>query len=221
MGYLSWIADEDLRLCVDEVLKSARDNDLNSNVIDPFSATFDIMRQGIGWDEWLRQENSRQVQKSFQNSIGYFHQHILGKVPGCEDPGRSGVYDFINHQKKIVAEIKNKYNTMNAGAARSVYQNLTGFLDEELKGYIGYVVFIVPRHPADFVRPWTTGGLPQRDDLLQIDGESFYRLATGDPNALKNLFEVLPLVIAEILQVQSPAPDLLEKFSKLFKKVYK
>jgi hypothetical protein len=40
--------------------------------------------------------------------------------------------------------------------------------------------------------------VPTNKLIRQIDGASFYELVTGRPNALKELFDTLPDVIADI-----------------------
>ncbi|MGH7237547.1 MAG: Eco47II family restriction endonuclease, partial [Candidatus Saccharimonadales bacterium] len=96
MAKLSFLSDQDLykltKLLVDAALKSEAKVEKNpyANVIDPFSALIDAARQNIALSDWLRQEKSRQIQKSFQNAVGDFHQHILGAIPGWQDAGDGG-----------------------------------------------------------------------------------------------------------------------------------
>lgn len=85
---LPFISNKDLYEQVAVVLRVAEkatigaEQKLYKNVIDPFSALFDASYQGISFDQWLKQEQSRQIQKTFQNAIGTFHQAILGSMPG-------------------------------------------------------------------------------------------------------------------------------------------
>ncbi|MBE3766182.1 Eco47II family restriction endonuclease [Vibrio parahaemolyticus] len=41
--------------------------------------------------------------------------------------------------------------------------------------------------------------LPSREDIRKIDGNSFYTLLTGDSNALKEAYSLLPELTAEII----------------------
>lgn len=72
---LTFISDERLtELCGSllykaEVASNRAEGEIFANVIDPFSATFDAMRQGVSLDEWLEQEKSRQIQKTLQNYV--------------------------------------------------------------------------------------------------------------------------------------------------------
>ena len=72
---------------VDVLQKSANSKEIQlyKNIVDPFSALFDASYQGISLSQWLELEKTRQIQKTFQNEIGSFHQQILGSIDGWED----------------------------------------------------------------------------------------------------------------------------------------
>lgn len=226
---LSFISDEDLKKYTVEVLDKTdqayqqAEIMLHSNILDPISALFDTVRQNISVADWLKQEKSRQVQKTLQNAVGDFHQKILGSVIGWENPGRGGGYDLINKERKIIVELKNKHNTLNSGSAESTFRKMKKYISTTHKGYTAYVVFIVPKNPEDFDVPWIPGNknLKTRKDIRKIDGESFYALVTGEKDALENLFTKLPDIICEILK-NSPI-DNHERtlFKELFHTAYK
>ena len=65
------------------------------NSVDPFSALFDALWQEISLGEWIKQEKSRQNQKTLQNALGDFHQEILGSFKGWESLGKGKVFDFV------------------------------------------------------------------------------------------------------------------------------
>ncbi len=83
---LSWIADKVLLEIVSNILeiaqnaKTSAENDFNKNVIDPFSALFEISGFDIDYETWFKNETTRQVQKTLQNHVGDFHQKVLGSV---------------------------------------------------------------------------------------------------------------------------------------------
>lgn len=174
------------------------DEGLYDNVIDPFSAFFDSAYQNISHDDWIKQEKSRQLQKTLQNTIGYFHQHILGAVSGWSDPGAGAGYDSENKRRKIFAEIKNKYNTFNDNSAKKTYENMVTLIEGSKKGYRGYVVLIIPKKTERFIKPFVQTGNPARKDLMCVDGATYYEIVTGDKNGLRKLFEALPVAIAKI-----------------------
>lgn len=224
-----YISEQDLRKYTKEVLDKVQfayqkvEIKLHSNILDPFSALFDSMRQGISFEDWLGLEKSRQVQKTLQNAVGDFHQNILGSVDGWENPGRGGGYDLINRDRKILAEIKNKHNTMNSSSAESTYRKLESYLKNDYKGYTSYVVFVVPKYPVDFNSTWSPNSktMKLRKGIRKIDGESFYSLVTGDKNALKNLYNALPRIISEILGTNDLSATEALLFKELFQRAYK
>lgn len=71
----------------------------------------------------------------------------------------------------------------------------------QYKGFTAYYVEILPksraRYDKEFIPPDNTKGKARSANQLirQIDGYSFYALVTGIPDALEQLFAVLPDVI--------------------------
>jgi len=210
MALLKWIADKDLMLAVSDLLTKAQKaqnkaaTEFGKNVIDPFSAVFQIAGFGMDDKAWRKSETARQAEKSLQNHIGHFHQKILGSVKGWDDMKAGGVIDLKCDKKKIVAEIKNKHNTISGGKLASEYDALAEVImpkHSKFKGYTAYLVRIIPNRPARFDKEFTpsnkgSGALrPSNKQIRTIDGASFYALVTGRKDALKELFDILPRVI--------------------------
>jgi len=227
--FYEYIEDERLTSVVHDVLQSINselqeiDDTFYDNVIDPFSAIFDASIQNISYEEWTKQEQQRQVQKTLQNTIGYFHERIIGCINGWENPTAGG-YDVENATKKIIAELKNKHNTMNSSTSEAVYTKMAEFLDESKKDYIAYVVTIVPKNSARFNKtfcPSVRGErLPEREDIRVVDGATFYEIATGDEQALKKLYTCLPKVISTILGTDELEETEKTKFNELFTRAF-
>lgn len=193
----------------------------HDNIIDPFSALIESACHNISFSDWQTLEKRRQIQKTLQNTIGYFHQRILGSIEGWSDPGIGAGFDSENRKKKIFAEIKNKYNTLNAASARETYNNMVRLLDTEKQGHNAYVVIIIPKRPARYKRPFAPSNLPARSDLLEIDGASYYEICTGDPDALRLLYKALPdaIIRAKNICKTSFVPE-VEKYLSLFGRAY-
>jgi len=208
---LPFVSDDVLREEVKKVLLIAQsavdlaETNLYQNVIDPFSAVFDAMRQGVTLTDWLEQEKARQIQKTMQNAVGDFHQAILGNVDEWTDLRVGGVADLKCDSRQIVAEVKNKYNTTKGNHKKVIYDDLNTLITSTYNGYTGYYVEIIPKSKRPYDNPFTpsdneTGQRrPTNEKIRIIDGRSFYKLVTGHDDALKNLYKVLPEVIAEIL----------------------
>lgn len=197
---LKWISFRDLSLVVQKCL-DIRAPSVHKNIIDPFSALFDMAVTRTSYDEWFEFECARQRQKTLQNHIGTFHQSILGMVEGWKDLGTGNVVDLVNHERKIFAEVKNKFNTVKASDLYSVYEKMGHWrVAGGYRNYTGYFVQIISKDTIN--RPFTpsnntTGGKAAPDESIrEIDGRSFYTLVTGSPTALLDLYRILPYVIA-------------------------
>ena len=212
MAYLDYISDSDLTKEVKYILdksiaknKSAIQN-FNKNVIDPFGALFEAPQFG-SHDDWKTSEVARQIQKTLQNHIGVFHQKILGSVDGWEDLGTGGVVDLVCEDKKIIAEVKNKFSTVTGGKLADQYHSLSGLISPKhsrFKGYTAYFVNIIPKKPIRSDMPFTPSDketgmkCPVNQDIRVVDGATFYELVTGKHNALELLHSVLPRVIESL-----------------------
>lgn len=190
------------------------------NTIDPFSALFDAAKQNISLSKWLEQEKSRQVQKSLQNAIGYFHQEVLGAMPGWESLPIGGIIDIRNRDKKIVAEVKNKHNTTNSSSAEALYDHLEAVINNQYQGYKAYYVQIIPKSRGVYNKPYTPSHRPINNRIRVIDGKSFYTLASGYENALKQLYMVLPKIISDLLHRPTDNVTKDSLFLKFFEKAY-
>jgi hypothetical protein len=228
MPILPFIRDDELKKYTKEVLDKTRIAEADaqakiySNVVDPFSAIFDAMPHNLSIDEWMVQERSRQIQKTLQNALGDFHQNILGSVTGWHNAGRGGSFDIENREKMIIAELKNKHNTINSSSAEALYLKLANHLRYSEKKYTAYVVFIIPKLSEQYNTRWSPNKktMALREDIRRIDGYSFYALASGYDNALKMLYEALPSVIGEIVGVSRDRVTMSRLYLDLFQRAY-
>lgn len=213
MAYLKWISDQDLIDVTKKLLAKAKETlatvekDINKNVVDPFSAIFQMGGFSISYDEWLIAEKTRQAQKSLQNHVGDFHQNVLGSVKGWKNQKTGNIIDLICEERKILAEVKNKHNTVTGGSLADLYKNMDSLVspkNSNFKGYTAYYVTVIPKKPEPIDRPFTPSDRNRGQQCISnelirvIDGASFYNLVTGDINALKDLFLVLPSVIEKL-----------------------
>ena len=228
MTYLTWIADDDLKACVREVLTKGlagiakSDKSFYRNGVDPFSALFDAACQGITLEQWLNLERKRQAQKTLQNALGNFHQKLLSHVNGWEIPALNFV-DLISEKTKVVAEVKNKHNTVKKSDLKAVYNELQAAVlhkTSKYHGYTAYYVTVIPASTKRFEKEFTpsdneTKTVRQANkQILEIDGYSFYALVTGEQDALKQLYLALPKVIKEVLAEQKFPNDQIAALSR-------
>jgi len=238
MALLEYITDEDFFDEIAYLLKKAKEKrdsaekTFNSNVIDPFGALFEA--PGFhSHNEWKNSEITRQRQKTIQNHVGTFHQKILGHVYGWQDMGIGGIVDLVNEDKKIIAEVKNKYSTVTGGDLADKYKGLFELISpkhSKFKDYCAYFVNIIPRKPIRSDIPFTpsdkaSGTLcPSNPNIRIIDGASFYQLVTGRRDALKELHTALPYAIEHVLNERLAQHGFLipdrDSFIKYFELAY-
>ena len=210
MPLLNWIKDQDIESAVIHLLLKAKEakheaeNNFGKNVIDPFSAVFETAGFEIDFESWKKSETNRQAQKTLQNHIGDFHQKILGSVDGWQNMKTGQEVDLFSKSKKIIAEVKNKYNTISGGKLADLYTTLSNLVTPKssiYKNFTAYYVAIIPKSPLRYDKEFSPsdkskGQKCEKNKLIrETDGASFYSLATGQDDALKNLFTILPGVI--------------------------
>ncbi|MCK8538313.1 Eco47II family restriction endonuclease [Yersinia ruckeri] len=231
MSTLAFVSDEVLERELKKVFEKAVDaksgvkKTFGKNVIDPFSAMFEIGGFRIEHSVWYEAELTRQAQKTLQNHVGTFHQSILGAVAGWHDTGAGGIVDVVNMEKKILAEVKNKYNTLSGGQLAGLYESLESVIapkTSHYKDFTAYYVTIIPKNNKRFDKPFTPSNknkgtrCPENPLIRMIDGPSFYTLVTGRQNALQELYHAIPIV-AKKLGYDIDSPEVLtEYFNKAF-----
>jgi DNA (cytosine-5)-methyltransferase 1 len=132
--YVNFVSDNEFETLVVELLdrykKIKKEFNIARNIIDPVKLIFDLHGYNIDEKSWKLQEAIRQGDKTINNAIGYFHQHLLGRVDGWINidnyKNLRDIYgcDLCNENKSIFIEIKNKYNSMNSGSRRDVLRKI-------------------------------------------------------------------------------------------------
>lgn len=222
---------------VTELVRKARQSvyeaepNLYKNKVDPFSALIDSMLQGINLSSWITQEKVRQSQKTLQNCIGNFHQSVIASFDGWEDLATGKIVDIRNRKRKIVAEVKNKFNTTKGNHKIQIYRDIEEILSQaEYKGFCGYYVEIIPSgrgvktiYDKPFVPSDNTKKgqrVTAREDIRLIDGRSFYKIVTGEENALAHLYKSLPEMVRIALGKNNINPEEEELFMQIFEKAF-
>ena len=96
-NYVDFISDEHLLKCIDHLHKAylrAKNNitkkSFYANKVDTIKLTFDAKFNDISEEDLIQAEVLRQIDKSINNSIGTFHEQILGGIAGYEVGNLSG-----------------------------------------------------------------------------------------------------------------------------------
>lgn len=204
--YLSFISDNHLLSCIESLhnsyvkaQKKMTKSDFYSNKVDVIKLTFDAKFQGLSEEDIVTSEILRQIDKSVNNSIGTFHEQILGGIKGYESARASG-YDIKATDNTLFADIKNKHNTMNSSAAESLYQKLKGFADHHKQAKC-YWVQIFAKSSFDELWAGEINGKEYRHSrVYKISGDKFYAKLTGIDDAFFQLYKILPIAIDDYLK---------------------
>ena len=225
--YVNFVSDEHFLECVKHVCESYQEvastelDDLSSNGIDPFKIIFDIENKRISFSEWLKKEALRQEDKTVNNTLGEFHQMLLGKVRGWTDLGigDDSHLDLRKNDNTIFIELKNKENTLNADSKNQVREKLKAAITMYPTA-IAYWAYIIKKDNTSGERIWKYRG--DANPKIKVTwGSKVYELITGDPDALEKVWKVLPKAIAEVLGngIGIPSQD-LQKISEFFQNTF-
>ena len=206
--YLSFISDEHLLSCIENLHKSYLKAKANvskkkfyKNKIDTIKLTFDAKFNDLDEETLIKTEINRQIDKSINNSIGTFHEQILGGITGYEMGNLSG-FDIKATDNTLFADLKNKHNTMNSSSAESLFQKLAKYADTYKQANCYWVQVLAK---SSFNEKWfgeINGKEYSHSRVFKISGDQFYKLLSGKENALCELYQVLPQAISDYLSKQ-------------------
>ena len=170
----------------------------NKNLIDPIKLTFDSKVYGKSLEEIIESEIIRQMDKSNTNHIGYFHQNIFKDIDSDWEIPEQG-FDLINERQKIYVEMKNKHNTMNPSSSQKTYIAMQSKI---LRGAdIKCMLVEVIAKKSQNV-PWKISIDRQpfeHESIRRVSIDKFYEIVTGENNAFKELCQVLPRVLDDVV----------------------
>ena len=204
--YVQFVSDEHLLNCVKNLhkayLKAKSDvtkKKFYKNKIDTVKLTFDSKFNSIDEESLIKAEMLRQIDKSINNSIGTFHEQVLGGVQGFVVGNLSG-FDIRAEDNSLFAEIKNKHNTMSSASMESVFTKLARYADDNKNSKCYWVQILAEK---SFCKLWTgiiNGKERSHSRVFKISGDKFYELLTGQADALFDLYKALPMVAADYLK---------------------
>ncbi len=188
MNSLTWIDKDKLQDIIRGTLQRAQEANsqaqarMRKNVIDPFSSlviatTTDINTKA----DLVAVQQGNSVSSGIASAIGAFHQQIPGSIKGFKN--HNAGYDLECPGRNILAEVKNKHNTMNASNHQKVVADLDTAVRQKAGNRVGYLVIIIPAKPERYKTKLT------KREVYETDGASFYELATGSSSALHDLYD--------------------------------
>lgn len=204
--YVTFISDQHLLNCVENLHKSylrAKNNiskkSFYTNKVDTIKLTFDAKFNDISEEDLIQSEILRQIDKSINNSIGTFHEQILGGIEGYEVGKLSG-FDIKATDNTLFADIKNKHNTMNSSSAEALFQKLARYADDYKKAKCYWVQILAKGSFNDHWKGEINGKEYSHSRVFKISGDRFYALLSGQEDALFQLYKALPKAIDDYLK---------------------
>lgn len=200
---LSFITNEDLFNHVKETIEKYRFNidlkEFNKNLIDPIKLTFDSKVYGKTIEEIIDAETIRQMDKTNSNHIGYFQQNIFKYIGDTAWTVPTQGFDVINEDLKIFVEMKNKHNTMNSSSSQKTYMRMQNKILEDVENKC-FLVEVIARNSQNIIWNVSLDNQPVSNERIRrISIDKFYEIVTGEVEAFKNLVEVLPKVMDDVL----------------------
>lgn len=200
---LGFINDKDIFKHVKETVlrysASINLKEFNKNIIDPIKLTFDAKVYGRTMEEVVASECMRQMDKSNNNHIGYFHQNLFRYAGGGWSVPSEG-FDVVNEEKHIFVEMKNKHNTMNSAAAQKTYMKMQNKIIRDSKATCMLVEVISTRSQN---KTWiATVDKEQFDNehIRRVSIDKFYEIVFGDPMAFVKLCKALPIILDDVIK---------------------
>lgn len=201
---LTFISNEDLFNQVESTVKDFRSSvDLkkfNNNIIDPIKLLFDSKVYNKSFEEIIQMEVARQIDKSNNNHIGYFHQNIFNYIGNDEWVVPKKGFDIINEKRKIFVEMKNKHNTMNSSSSQKSYMKMQSKIIENSENQCLLVEAIATKSQNI---PWETsldGEKIVSEKIRRVSMDKFYEIVTGSSLNFYLLCEALPKVLDDVLK---------------------
>lgn len=201
--YVNFITDEHLLDCVENLHKAylrAKNNiskkSFYTNKVDTIKLTFDAKFNDISEDDLIQSEILRQIDKSINNSIGTFHEQILGGIKGYEVGNLSG-FDIKATNNTLFA-IFGK-TTIPKNISDAIFDKLANTARVFLKAKFYYILL---DDRTDLNEKWVIGhedySVSQKR-VFKISLKEFYHIITLQQDALHQLQYNLPIVIEDYL----------------------
>ncbi len=214
--YVNFISDDHLMQCIGNLHKSyvkAKNNitkkNFYSNKVDTIKLTFDAKFNDIDEESLIQSEILRQIDKSINNSIGTFHEQVIGGIKGFEIGNLSG-FDIKAIDDTLFADIKNKHNTMNSSAAEALFQKLARYANDYKKAKCYWVQILAKGSFCDLWSGDINGKEYSHSRVYKISGDQFYALVSGQKDAMFQLYKALPIAIKDYLKSSDHKQEVAE-----------
>ena len=207
---LGFISNEDIYNHVKNTVLQYRRNinlkEFNKNLIDPIKMTFDAKIYGQDIRQAIEAECFRQIDKTNNNRIGYFHQYLFKYAGGSwivPDNGELGGFDVLNDDLHIYVEMKNKHNTMNSASASDTYIKMQSKILKDDKA-VCMLVETIAKNSQNIVWNLTINEKGRKESysherIRRVSMDKFYEIVFRDKYAFFKLCKALPTILDDVL----------------------
>ncbi len=207
---LGFISDENIYNHVrDTVLRYSTGIDLkkfNKNIVDPIKLTFDAKVYGRTIEEVVASECMRQMDKSNNNHIGYFHQNLFRYAGNGWTVPVEG-FDVVNEERHIFVEMKNKHNTMNSAASQKTYMKMQNKIVRDSRAICMLVETIAARSQN---KTWIVTVDKEQfnnENIRRVSMDKFYEIVFEDSLAFSKLCKALPNILDDVIAAMEREAD--------------
>lgn len=199
--YVNFISDEHLLDCIGNLHKAylKAKNNINkknfySNKVDTIKLTFDSKFNNIDEESLIQSEILRQIDKSINNSIGTFHEQILGGIKGYEVGNLSG-FDIKAEDDTLFALFS--FNKIPENLEECFFDKLA----KQAKIFKNSSCYFVDFSTTNsFSEKWIIGNseyATSHKRVFKISADKFYELLSGHKNAIDQLYNNLTIAIKD------------------------
>ena len=199
---LGFISDENIYKHVKEtVMRYSASIDLeafNKNIIDPIKLTFDSKVYGRTMEEVIASECMRQMDKSNNNHIGYFHQNLFRYAGNGWTVPEEG-FDVVNEEKHIFSVFHdNPFEMKRKNKIKLMIKMLGKVLtDEEAVCYI--VDTSKHIHQEESWSIEIDKQICGDERIRYISIPAFYDKAFCQNGCYQNVLHIFPMVLEDVL----------------------
>lgn len=198
---LGFISDENIynhvRETVTRYSASIDLKEFNKNIIDPIKLTFDAKVYGRSMEEVVASECIRQMDKSNNNHIGYFHQNLFRYAGNGWMVPPEG-FDVVNEERHIYACLLDNPKSLTKKKKNSL---MIRCFDKQIhdKGAVCYIVNMSDHSGKD--ETWKADDIEDdfsSKDMRLVSIDRFYEIVFNDKTAYQRICDVLPQILEDI-----------------------
>ena len=198
--YVDFITDEHFLSCVGNLhnsyLKAKNNiskNNFYTNKVDTIKLTFDAKFNNIDEESLIQSEILRQIDKSINNSIGTFHEQILGGIKDFEVGNLSG-YDIKAIDNSLFGLFV--FNTLPKNIEDAIFEKLAKLANFHKESNCYLVDFTLENDYLQKLVILSDESCISHKRVFKTSLDKFYSLITNNADALDELHKnaaLLPL----------------------------